>query len=99
MLAVSCHKDGQTDLLKMWLSLPSPLIQNELDVTSFAFPKNALYCNCELFPQMDGWDPSTMMEPSMNTSDAEVSQEEEGVEGLDEYEVRFAYHNIVLQWN
>ena len=48
---------------------------------------------------MDGWDPSTMMEPSMNTSDAEVSQEEEGVEGLDEYEVRFAYHNIVLQWN
>ena len=30
-----------------------------------------------------------MMEPSMNTSDAEVSQEEEGVEGLDEYEVRF----------
>lgn len=34
---------------------------------------------------MDGWDPSTMMEPSMNTSDAEGTQEE----GLDE--VRFHY--------
>ena len=33
---------------------------------------------------MDGWDPSTMMEPSMNTSDAEETHEEGDGEELEE---------------
>ena len=41
---------------------------------------------------MDGWDPSTMMEPSMNTSDAEEAQEEGDGEELEE--VRSPYYVI-----